>query len=320
MNNENLYSQLMKGSNSMIELREQEQKILYALEKLGGAASMEQLITEFGFTDATVMRTALTLQEKSLIKIYAEQQIQVKLTSEGELHAKNGLPERRLIKAVVALGGTADLNEAIEKAKLEKQFTQIALGWALRKKWAVYDSTTNTIRVPDQRLHEVVMSEGNDEALLSFLCTMRQTTYNDLTVQLQTAVEILKKRKLLIVEPKAKRKLEITDAGLHFTLNKKTTTQEVTQLTPQHIITGKWRNIKLQKYNIQAPVAKTWLGKKHPYLRFLEEVRQKLVQLGFKEMTGTNVETAFFNFDALYTPQDHPARENSDIYYVKNPE
>jgi phenylalanyl-tRNA synthetase alpha chain len=36
-------------------------------------------------------------------------------------------------------------------------------------------------------------------------------------------------------------------------------------------------------------------------------------------MTGTAVETSFFNFDALFVPQDHPAREESDIYYVKDP-
>jgi phenylalanyl-tRNA synthetase alpha chain len=66
-------------------------------------------------------------------------------------------------------------------------------------------------------------------------------------------------------------------------------------------------------------VAQTWPGKKHPYLRFLDEVKNKLVTLGFKEMTGTSVETSFFNFDALYTPQDHPAREIFDIYFVKSP-
>jgi phenylalanyl-tRNA synthetase alpha chain len=36
-------------------------------------------------------------------------------------------------------------------------------------------------------------------------------------------------------------------------------------------------------------------------------------------MVGTAVETAFFNFDALYTPQDHPAREIFDVYFVKSP-
>ncbi len=301
----------------MVELRAHEQKILIALEKLGGTASVEELIAECGFPDAAVMRAALTLKEKDLVKVYAEEQTQIRLTSEGEQHAQKGLPERRLIKTVAALGGTANLNEAAEKAGLKQQFRQIALGWAIRKKWAVYDSANNTIRIADPRLHEVAIPEGNDEALLTFLCARQQTTLEDLTAKLQSAVETLKKRKLLTVEPKTKRKLEITHAGLHAATHK--TAIELTQLTPEYIITGKWRTSKLQEYNIQAPVAKTWPGKKHPYLSFLEEVRMKLVQLGFKEMTGTNVETAFFNFDALYTPQDHPARETSDIYYVKNP-
>jgi phenylalanyl-tRNA synthetase alpha chain len=54
-------------------------------------------------------------------------------------------------------------------------------------------------------------------------------------------------------------------------------------------------------------------------LAFLEEVRAKLVTLGFQEMTGTAVELSFFNFDALYTPQDHPARELDGIYYLNEP-
>ena len=304
----------------MVELRENEQRVITSLERLGGTASVEELIVECGFPDTAVMRAALTLKEKDLVKVYAEQQTQIKLTNEGEFHSKNGLPERRLIKAVATLGGKADLSETAEKAKLEPQFLQIALSWALRKKWALYESSTNTLRIADPRLHQGTIPEENDEALLNFLCARKQTTTNDLTNELQTAVETLKKRRLLTVENKTKRKLEITHSGLHAALDKRETVQEVTQLTPEHILTGKWKEIRLQKYNIQAPVAKTWAGKKHPYLSFLEEVRMKLVQLGFKEMTGTNVETAFFNFDALYTPQDHPARENSDIYYVKDPQ
>jgi phenylalanyl-tRNA synthetase alpha chain len=305
----------------MVELRAHEQQILSALEKLGGKATAEQLIVDCKFPDATVMRAALTLQEKNLVKVHAEQQSQVKLTAEGELHAKNGLPERKLIKTLAALGGSADLNKAAEKASLEPQFIQIALGWALQKKWAVYDSQTNTIRLAESALHQAVIPEGNDEALLTFLCARTQTTLSDLTAELQSAVETLKKRRLLTVEPKTKRILEITLAGKQATLRRRVAPSErVTQLTPELIITGKWKNADLQKYNIEAPVAKTWPGKKHPYLSFLEEVRAKLVTLGFKEMTGTNVETSFFNFDALYTPQDHPAREIFGIYFVKKPE
>ena len=312
-------------AQSMVELRAHEQKILSALEKLDGKATVEQLIVDCCFPDAAVMRAALTLQEKKLIKVHAEQQTQIKLTAEGEFHAKNGLPERRLIKTVAALGGSADLDKAAEKACLEKQFIQIALSWALRKKWAVYDSQTNTIRIAEPPLHQAVIPEGNEEALLTFLCAKPQTALSDLTKELQSAVETLKKRKLLTVEPKTKRILEVTAVGKQAAREKRTgygahAVEQVTQLTPELIITGKWKNAKLQKYNIEAAVAKTWPGKKHPYLRFLEEVRAKLVTLGFKEMTGTHVETSFFNFDALYTPQDHPAREEVGIYFVKDPQ
>jgi phenylalanyl-tRNA synthetase alpha chain len=303
----------------MVNLRAHELKILSALERLGGKASVEQLISEASLSDAAVMRTALTLQEKSLVKIHAEPQVIVKLGAEGETHAENGLPERRLAKALATLGGEAGLDNAVAEAGLEPKFKQIALGWILRKKWAVYDSKTNTLRIEDSLLHEVAVPEGNDEKLLRYLHGKNQAPLNVLSAELQPAVQTLKKRKLLTTEDKTHRIIEITAEGKQAAKERRTTAEQVTQLTPELIISGKWQTTKLQKYNIEAPVAKTWPGKKHPYLSFLEEVRAKLVTLGFKEMTGTNVETSFFNFDALYTPQDHPAREEVGIYFVKDP-
>jgi phenylalanyl-tRNA synthetase alpha chain len=301
----------------MVNLRSQELKLLSALEHLGGKASVEQLISQAKLSDAAVMRTALTLQEKGFLKIHAEPQVIVKLCAEGETHAENGLPERRLLKAVAALGGKAELDEAVAKAELALKFKQIALGWIIRKKWAVYNSKTSTLRIANQ---QDTVPEGNDEKLLRQLQGKTQTPLNTLSAELQPAVQTLKKRKLLTTEDKTRSILEITAAGKQAAKQGKATAEQVTQLTPELIITGKWRKTKLQKYNIKAPVAKTWPGKKHPYLSFLEEVRQKLVTLGFKEMTGTHVETSFFNFDALYTPQDHPAREEVGIYFVKDPE
>jgi phenylalanyl-tRNA synthetase alpha chain len=281
----------------MVELRAQEQQILATLEKLKDKASVEQLIRESKLSDAAVMRSALTLQEKDLVKIHAELQTVIKLTAEGETHAKNGLPERRLVNAVIALGGKAALDKAAEKASLEKQFIQIALSAAF---------------APEEEI---------DEKLLQRLTNSpEQLTISKLTEEEKAAVQTLKKRQLLTTADKTTRILELTDKGKMALQEGGKTEQEVTQLTPELIITGKWQTTKLQKYNIEAPVAKTWLGKKHPYLAFLEEVREKLVELGFKEMTGTSAETSFFNFDALYTPQDHPAREASGIYYVKQPE
>ena len=302
----------------MVELRENEVRILAALNKLDRKASIEQLMLEVELPDSAVMRSALTLQEKNLVRIHASVETQIRLTNEGQIYAESELPERRLVNAVLALGGKANLKEAAEKAGLEPQFQQIALGWTQRKRWATFDSKTGTLHVTS------APKEGSDEKLLYSFRNKEQLIMTAVNAELKTAAEILKKRTLLVVEDKTVRILEITKDGekaieegaADLTLGAK----EVTQLTPQLIIKGEWRNARFQRYNIEATVAKTWPGKKHPYLSFLDEVRAKLVTLGFKEMTGTCVETAFFNFDALYTPQDHPARELDGIYFLKDPE
>src|SRR3970040_1191234 len=129
----------------MVELRAHEHKILATLAKLKGKASVEDLMCESKLPDAAVMRSALTLQEKDYVKVHAELQTVIKLAPEGETYAKTGLHERRLVNAVMALGGKATLDKASAKAGLEKQFVQIALGWTQRKKWLMYDSKTNTL-------------------------------------------------------------------------------------------------------------------------------------------------------------------------------
>ena len=315
----------------MVELRTQEKQLLCTLQAQGENATVEQLIEKTGLQDAAVMRTALTLQERNLITIHAKHQNIIKLTAEGEAYAKKGLPERRLMHAVEALSGAADLKKAAKQAGIESQFIQIALGWAIRKKWALYTSSDNTIRVSEPMLHQAFIPEGNDEELLKQLNKKGQAALEQLSIEQKDATEQLKRRKLVTIDPKTSRTLQITAEGkkavltpveAHGSISATATVapEVITQLKPEDIITGRWHNAKLQKYNIEAPVAKTWPGKKHPYLQFLDEVRAKLVQLGFQEMTGTAVETAFFNFDALYVPQDHPAREESDIYYLKDPQ
>jgi phenylalanyl-tRNA synthetase alpha chain len=302
----------------MVELRENEIRILAALDKLDGKASVDQLMLEVELPDAAVMRAALILQENLLVNVHAKLETKIKLTPEGKIHAENGLPERRLLNAVIALGGKATLQQAAEEAGLDEQFAKIALGWTQRKKWATFDPKTGTLQVL------YAPKEGSDEKLLNSLCIKEEISAWNLNSELQAAVEMLKKRKTIIVEDKTTRVLELTKAGTQAaeegSIKIMMGAREVTQLTPELIITGKWRDIKLQKYNIEAPVANVWPGKKHPYLSFLDEVRAKLVTLGFKEMAGPAVESSFFNFDALYTPQDHPARELDGIYRVKQPE
>ncbi|MDR0460124.1 MAG: phenylalanine--tRNA ligase subunit alpha [Nitrososphaerota archaeon] len=305
----------------MVELRVQEHQVLLGLEKNGGKASVEQLMVASNLPDAAVMRNALTLQENALLNIHAATQNVIKLTEEGKAYAREGLPERKLFRAIAEMGGETDLKEAAKKAGLPAEFIQIALGWVIRKKWAIFFGQNNRVKLLDEFLDNFAASHGKDEELLEQLINNgdEQVIVDELNVSMRGEAEQLKKRKLVVIELKTTRFLQITKEGKTALLEGKMVEPEVTQLTPELIITGKWRSVKLQKYNIEAPVTKFWPGKKHPYLSFLDNVREKLVTLGFQEMTGTSVETCLFNFDALNIPQDHPAREPSDIYYVKEP-
>jgi phenylalanyl-tRNA synthetase alpha chain len=298
----------------MTDLREHEHKTLSALKRLGGKAPAEHLAEEARLPDAAVMRAILTLQEKNMIKTDGKKQRLAEFTQEGRAYAEGGLPERRLMVALESLGRKAPLEEVVAKAGLDKRFVPIALGWIQTKSWATFDPKARTLQMLGKP------AEGNDEKLLKILAkTGQPMAAEDLGAELQEAVQVLQGRKLLKVEEKTIRTLELTDAGRAAVRKRLVAKAELTQLTPELIISGRWRKTKLQEYNIKAPVAKTWPGKKHPYLAFLDEVREKLVALGFKEMTGTAVESALFNFDALYTPQGHPAREPSSVYYTKSP-
>ena len=230
------------------------------------------------------------------------------------------MPERKLILATAELGGSADLKKAAEKAGLRAAVYSDCAWLGDKKKMGNLHSSKTTpsaspklsfIKRPFLKVRRNPPKTSADK---------KQECPRRLKPRTQQAAEQLKKRKLVTIEPKTTRILQITAEGKKAAAESKIAPQEITQLTPELIITGKWHTTKLQKYNIEAPVAKTWPGKKHPYLQFLDEVRAKLVQLGFQEMTGTSVETSFFNFDALYVPQDHPAREASDIYYIKDPQ
>ena len=295
------------------ELRENEQRILLCLKRLGGSGKVEQISEIENLAHAAVMRAALTLSEKGLIKIRESRFSVIELTDEGRTYVEEGLPERKLLATVMKAGGKITIEELADKAGLDPRLFPIALGWLIRKGWVKLDGKELRLMVSSEP------EEGRDEKLLRLLYR-RSLVYEELDDELKATANELKRRRLVRVSEEYVRSLELTDRGWKLLKQGLKVSREITRLKPELIITGRWREYRFVKYNVKAPVPTVWGGKKHPYLRFLDEMRRKLVAMGFKEMKGPTVESNFFNFDALFTPQDHPAREIFDIYMVKEPE
>jgi phenylalanyl-tRNA synthetase alpha chain len=297
----------------MVELRENEQKTLLALQKLNGRARVDQILQASGLAHAAVMRAALTLTEKKLVTIQEQKQKVIKLNEEGKQHAKAGLPERRLINALIELGREASVEKVVDKAQLDRKFVTIALGWLHRKGWATLEKK-RTLKTEKKTL-----PQGADEKLLSLLGEKGSLTVEELNREMQDAVSVLKGRKLLEVTEKTVRELELTDAGWQLVEKGFEIVSEVSQLTPELIISGKWREAKLRKFDVTIAGPEFYPAKIHPLQQVIQRARETFLEMGFTEIRGPLVETAFWNFDALFQPQDHPAREMMDTFYLANP-
>ncbi len=295
----------------MMELRENEQRTLLALQKLGGRGSVQRIMEMAGLAHAAVMRAALVLKAKELARIHEKQRGQIALTEEGRYHAKEGLPERRLLQAVTEMGDETPIEEAAQEAGLEGRVLTVALGWLRRKGWATVEKNKlKILKAP---------RTASDQKLLKLLYEKGMQSMEDLPPEMQDTVSTLKTRNLVEIERETLRELELTEAGWELVEKGIDLVKEVSQLTPELIRTGEWRDAKLRRFNVTAPGPATYPGKIHPLQQIIQRVKEAFLEMGFTEIRGPIVETAFWNFDALFQPQDHPAREMMDTFYMQEP-
>jgi phenylalanyl-tRNA synthetase alpha chain len=95
---------------------------------------------------------------------------------------------------------------------------------------------------------------------------------------------------------------------------------EVTDLTVEMLADGSWETANFKPYNFNALGADQNAGALHPLNKVKTEFRNIFFNMGFTEMpTDRYVESGFWNFDALYVPQQHPARDVQDTFFISDP-
>jgi len=73
-------------------------------------------------------------------------------------------------------------------------------------------------------------------------------------------------------------------------------------------------------FDVEANVKTPRTGRKHFYRQIIDFAREKWLEMGFEEMQANYISPGLYNFDALYIPQDHPARELQDTFFMEKPE
>lgn len=218
------------------------------------------------------------------------------LTDEGKIVSLHGSHEAIVYNAVPEEGiPLAELNSKVPNAK-------IGFSKAMSKGWIVLDKASGIVTRK--------VSEINDE-VQSHLVAIVNNKAEDIPISVK---QDYKKRKML--QEITVKSFSITK-GSQFSL---TLILPETDLTPEMIASGDWKTKTFKPYNFNALGVSPDCGYLHPLLKVRTEFRQIFFEMGFTEMSTNNyVESSFWNFDALFQPQQHPARDAHDTFFLLDP-
>jgi len=298
------------------ELSFNEIKVLLTIKSMD-FATPEQLVQKGGFRQLVEVMNAISwLQSKQLVHVSEE--VEISYTLAKKQYANKALPERRALRVLKKLDGIMSVKELQRSKKLGKPEIPIALGWLKRKGWAdITKREGETILELTQRGRDALDKTGSDEKLVERMAK------GDVKAEdaEKKAVQSLKQRKEILKELKVIKRLvtltdlahEVIDLGLKLK-------ERVTQITPELIQSGKWKDVEFRKYDVNTFAPAIFGGRKHPMQQLISEIRTIFVEMGFSEIHYDFVQSTFWVMDALFTAQDHPVRDLQDTFYLSKPE
>ena len=97
-------------------------------------------------------------------------------------------------------------------------------------------------------------------------------------------------------------------------------TTMINEITPELLQSEAWKDADYRRFDVTLESATPRTGRSHPMQSLIERIRHIFLEMGFSEIVEDYVQTAGWNMDALFIPQDHPAREMQDTFYLDNPQ
>jgi phenylalanyl-tRNA synthetase alpha chain len=272
-----------------MQLALNEKRLLLELVKLG-SGSPEQLAELLDRPAESVIQYGGLLSQKGLASVDRNVSTTLVLTDEGQRYCTDGLPERQLYDSFIESSSIAELNN--------HPHARIGLGWMKRLGWVKIESG-------------MVIKTGNVAPSL-----IEQALSSPDSASPDVRKELIK-RGLASEEESVRYTIQITEEGRAHAATGLELVAETGTLTSDQISSGAWRDLPLRRYDITKKPRPVWPGKIHPYQRLINDMRRILLDMGFTELYGSVVQGAFWNFDALFQPQDHPAREMQDTFHLK---
>jgi phenylalanyl-tRNA synthetase alpha chain len=217
-----------------------------------------------------------------------------KLTAEGEAYAERGSPEVQVFNCINSKGSCTkeDLDQALGEVG------KVGSGVAMKNQWISMNKATKAFTPSVASVSDDVQKDL--KALQSLP---------------KDKLDALKKRKLAVPTSTTAFKVVKTES---FSKDKSKAIAEITQ---EMILKGTWKNQEFKPLNFSnASGLRCRGGALHPLMKVRTEIRNVHLLMGFEEQpTNQWVESSFWNFDTLFQPQQHPARDAHDTFFIDQP-
>lgn len=268
---------------------------------------LKEVMEKSNLKDVEAMRALQWLQNKDVLKVKQELKEVINLDRNGIEYLKNGLPETRFLKSLIK---ELNFNEIKQKANLNDEEFNISLG--LLKKNNLISINNGKIKMTEKGKSS--LKESKEEFLKKLpLETKDLGKYSQLYQELKSRKQIVKTDVIKL------RYAKLTDLGKQL-IKEKITDDLIDSLTIEMLKTNSWKNKKFRRYDLKTNSPRIYPGKRHFVNQAIQNIKKIWLEMGFKEMQGPLTQTSFWNFDALFTAQDHPVRDLQDTYFIKNPE
>ncbi|MEK6880040.1 MAG: phenylalanine--tRNA ligase subunit alpha, partial [Nanoarchaeota archaeon] len=302
----------MENLNEIFEsLSQNELKILLLLKE----KSINEICKKSNLDKVSVLRALEFLQNKKIIELKKTAKKMIILGVNGILYKKIGLPERRLLTILDSTKNILSLEETKKSSRLSDNEFQAALG-ALKKKAMIDIKNGKIILTADKKDIGKKMLEERfiEEIPLDSSTLSSEQTYSLKALQNRKEIIEIKDKNLI--------QIKVTDFGEEIINNSNLKKEKLLeQVTSELIKSQDWRGKKFRRYDVTSSVPKIYGGKRHFVNQTIDYAREIWTNLGFEEMSGSIIQNSFWNFDALFTAQDHPVRELQDTFYLnKNSE
>ena len=287
------------------------------LERLANSdpISIEKLVETSDLSVDQVRRGIEWLKFKKLIasidKLYAV----ISLGSNGFEACKKGLPERRLVNAIK--NGNNSVASVLKSGFLKPDEINAAIAIAKRNHWIQFTQLQNG----DKKFLLTAEADflSSEEKLLQKVVNLNNSVeVFELSSEEKQAIELLKRRPNYITEHEHKySEIILLESGRRLIQTMYTGTDNLERkLTTDMIVSGKWKDTRFSSLDVMAHVPYLYAGRQHPLTDIIDEVKEIFFSMGFTEIDGPVIKASFWNFDVLFIPQDHPAREMQDTFYI----